>query len=286
MPESTGPNAEQISYWNEVSGPKWVELTDSINQQIEPLGRMAIDRAAPASGERVMDVGCGCGQTSLELGQRVDDSGVVTGLDISEPMLENARERARAAGASNVSFLRADAQTHAFAQAELDLIFSRFGVMFFDDPLAAFGNLFSALAPGGRLVFVCWQTIAKNPWMVVPAAAAAQHVQMPAPPAPDAPGPFAFADETRLCDIIEGAGFTDFGCEPIEERLQVGAGMDMDAIIRFLQQMGPAGAALRESTPEVIEKVTASMGEALAPYYKDGSLEMDSAVWLVTARRA
>jgi SAM-dependent methyltransferase len=286
MSESQQPNAEQISYWNEVSGPKWVALADTINQQIEPLGNRAIDRAAPRAGERVLDVGCGCGQTTLELGRRVGDTGRVTGLDISEPMLKSAMERARNAGASNVSFKCADAQTHGFDAGTLDLIFSRFGVMFFDDPVAAFGNLRRALAPDGRLVFICWQEMTKNPWMFVPAAAAAQHVQMPPRPAPEAPGPFAFADDQRLIGILESAGFAGVGIEPLEDSLRVGSGMELDETIRFLQQLGPAGAALREASPEVVEKATLSMKEAIEPYYKDGVLEMDSATWIVSAHRS
>ena len=165
-------NAAQIEYWNEVSGPKWVALDDVINAQIEPVGVAAMDRAEVSASDRVIDVGCGCGPTSLGLARRAS-AGRVTGIDISGPMLARARERADAAGLANLSFERADAQTHAFEGGGTDLVFSRFGVMFFDDPVAAFANLGRALTADGRMVFACWQGLGDNAWMRVPIAAVA-----------------------------------------------------------------------------------------------------------------
>src|SRR5262249_6517301 len=148
--------------------------------------------------ERVLDVGCGTGQTSIELARRAGPGGAVTGIDISAPMLARARARAADAGARTVTFLDADAQTHRFDPASLDVCFSRFGIMFFAAPDAAFANLRSALRPAGRLAFVCWQSMRDNPWMLVPLMAAAAHITLPPPPAPDAPGPFSFADADRV----------------------------------------------------------------------------------------
>ncbi len=175
--EYTGPNAEQIQYWNEQRGRAWVAQQELIEAQLAPLGRHAMDRAAIAAGERVLDVGCGCGQTTLELARRVGPRGSVLGADISSVMLGRARELAGAAGATNVRFEEADAQTHAFPPAGFDVLFSRFGVMFFADPRAAFANLRTALRPGARVAFVCWQALPLNPWMAVPLAAALQHFQ-------------------------------------------------------------------------------------------------------------
>ena len=179
---ASGPNAEQITYWNEQSGPKWVALDGRLDALISPYGDRALERTKPALGERVLDVGCGCGRTTLELAARVGSPGSVTGIDISTVMLARARERARKSGAQNVRFENADVQTHAFEPGSFDLAFSRFGVMFFADPVAAFANLRGALAPGGRLAFVCWQPLANNPWMQVPLAATAPHLKLPEPP--------------------------------------------------------------------------------------------------------
>jgi SAM-dependent methyltransferase len=284
MTPSSGANAEQITYWNEVSGPKWVSLSDRINDQIEPLGLAAMERAAVAAGENVLDVGCGCGHTSLVLGERVGEGGRVLGVDISAPMLADARERAERAGLGNVEFLQADGQLYPFEAGAFDLIFSRFGVMFFEDSAAAFTNIRRALRPGGRLTFICWQAITQNPWMLVPAAAAAQHVEMPGPPAPDAPGPFAFADAERVVGILEAAGFGDVEAEAHEGRLSVGRDMALEEIVGFLLQMGPAGGALRDAEAAVVEAATKSMHEALAPHYEDGAVVMDFGAWILTGR--
>lgn len=285
MTETSLANAQQIEYWNAITGPKWVALTDLIDAQIAPIGLAAIDAAAPRPGERVLDVGCGCGPTTLELARRVGASGSVSGVDISQPMLAEARRRAAGAVGAPIDFTVADAQTHTFEAGAFDLIFSRFGVMFFEDPRAAFANLRRALRAGGRLAFACWQEPARNPWMVVPAAAAAKHVALPAPAHPHAPGPFAFADAERVRGIVEGGGFERVSIEPIERTMLIGAGLDLDRILDFLVQMGPAGAALRDATPEVSAAVRESIREAVKPYYDGTGLRMDAAAWCVTARR-
>jgi SAM-dependent methyltransferase len=282
--EDNSPNAQQIEYWNEVSGPKWVTLSDDIDSQIAPIGFEVMDRAEIASGERVLDVGCGCGQTTLEIARRVGASGFVRGLDISGPMLGDARRRAREAKLDHVDFVQADAQTHAFEDDPFDMIYSRFGVMFFADPPAAFANLRSALAPGGRLTFACWQGIAENPWMLVPIGAALQHVTIDAPPDPGGPGPFAFAESERVRHILDAAGYTDIRVEDHRRPVDVAGGKDLDATVDFLVQMGPAGAALRDADAATRDAVVKSVREAIAPYEKDGRIWLESAVWIVSAR--
>lgn len=278
-----GPNAEQIRYWNEISGPKWVALNEFLDAQIHPLGAHAIDRARLAPGETVLDVGCGCGATSLELARRVGAGGSVTGLDISAPMLQRARERAHEAGLAQVTFENADAQTHPFAPA-FDLIFSRFGVMFFAQPAEAFANLRRALRPGGRLSFVCWQALPENPWMFVPFLAAAPHLSLPPPPAPDAPGPFAFADPERVRSILADAGFVSIALEDLHTTLTIGAGESLDRIVDAMLQLGPTGSALRQSAPEIWPRVQTAVREALQAHYTEEGLQMSAAAWVVTAR--
>jgi SAM-dependent methyltransferase len=235
---ATGPNVEQERFWNETAGPTWVRLNDLVDPMIAPLGRLAMERAALAPGERVVDVGCGCGKTWLELARRVAPGRTLTRGDVSAPNHAVARERAT--GRDGVRFERADAQTHAFAPSSFDVLYSRFGVMFFVDPTAAFANLRTALRPGGRAAFVCWQAVPSNPWMYVPVGAAAQVIPLPPPPAPDAPGPFSFGDPERVRGILSGAGFVDVDVAPYEGTLTLPGGGDVDATVEFLLQMGPA----------------------------------------------
>ena len=274
-----GPNAQQAQYWNEVAGPKWVALDEAINSQIEPIGIEAMERIGVQSGDCVLDVGCGCGHTTHELGRRVGDTGRVLGMDLSEPMLE----RARSADVKNVEFRAADVQREDLGEDVYDRIFSRFGVMFFADPAEAFANLRRALGPTGRLVFVCWQEIGKNPWMAVPGAAVASLVEMPPPASPHAPGPFAFADAERVRGILEGAGFSRVEYEGLERSLTIGRGMSRDELVNFSLQMGPAGAAMREADESLRGRLRVAVDEAIEPYLAGGGLEMESATWIFTA---
>jgi SAM-dependent methyltransferase len=286
MLEAEGPNASQIEYWNEVSGPKWVRLGDDIDIQIAPLGREVMDRAAIRTGERILDVGCGCGHTSLELAERVGPKGSVVGLDISGPMLESARARASTSDSNNIAFVQADAQTYDFGTEAVDRIFSRFGVMFFSDPPAAFHNLLGALRPGGSLDFACWQEIGKNPWMMVPTAAVAQHVEMPPPPKQGGPGPFSMADPDLLREILEGAGFKEVRIEAHERKANISGGKSLDETVDFIVQMGPAGAAFRDSSPEIQRRATAAVRDAIEPFETESGIWLDSGIWIVSARRS
>lgn len=275
-------NAQQRTYWNEGSGLKWVEMADVLNEQIEPLGFAAMDVAGVPPGHHVLDIGCGCGQTSLELAHRVGVEGRVQGVDISAPMLADARERGTRSGVG-VDFVEADAQVYSFERGVFDLVFSRFGVMFFENPVAAFTNIRRALKPNGALSFICWQSITCNPWMLVPALAAAQHVEPPGPASPDAPGPFAFADADRIVSTLQQAGWSDVHYEDHSGELSVGLGRSLSDIIDFLQQIGLAGTALREATPQLRTKVSETMNDVLAPYYTGRELRMGFATWIVSA---
>jgi len=283
--DAGGPNADQIAYWNE-AGLKWVAVQTLIDTQIRPLGHLAMQRAALAPGERVLDIGCGCGDTSLELARRVAPGGQVLGADISAPMLERARASA-AAASSAAEFVAADAQTHPFAPGAFDVAFSRFGVMFFADPPAAFANLRRALRPGGRLAFVCWQAMPDNPWAAVPCMAALPLLPAQPMPNPEAPGPFAFANPERVRDILARAGFTDVALESVRMPLSIGGGQGLDPTVDFLLKMGPLARALREAAdPALVGRVAARVREVLEPYLTAEGVRMDSASWLVTARSA
>ena len=280
---STGPNAEQITYWNDAAAPKWITYQRILDEQIRPLGLAVMDRAAIRSGERVLDVGCGCGDTSLELSRRVGADGSVVGIDIATPMLERAKQNAAEAGVTNVRFENADAQTQALPAGAFDLVFSRFGVMFFATPAAAFRNLRSALRDGGRVGFVCWQPIEKNPWMGLPMMAASKVIAFPPRPPADAPGPFAFAEPGRVRAILADAGFGDVAIEGLDTVLTIGDG-DLDRSVDFIVQMGPTGMLLREK-PEAKEAVVGAVKKALAGHHTERGLGLDGSVWLVSARR-
>jgi SAM-dependent methyltransferase len=280
---AVGPNAEQVKYWNE-TGEKWVRFQARIDAQIGPLGRRAMERAALQPGERVLDVGCGCGETSLELARRVGPDGRVVGVDISAPMLARATEAAAQAGARNVTFVEADAQVHPFTPGSFDAVFSRFGVMFFIDPARAFANLRAALRPGGRLAFVCWQELPKNPWLFVALAAAVPYLPDLQPPPPGAPGPFALADPGRLRGILEAAGFRGVDLLDVQEELTLGGGGDLDDAVSFITEgVGPTSAAVRDLQPAVRVKVLGAVRDALAPYATTGGVRLGSAAWIVTA---
>jgi SAM-dependent methyltransferase len=281
-----GPNAEQIRYWNEVNAEKWIRFQGVIDEQIGSLGRAAMERAAMRSGERALDVGCGCGDTTLEIAQRVGPAGFVLGLDVSAPMLAEAERRARERSVSNARFLNADAQTHSFSADGFDVGFSRFGVMFFADPARAFANLGHALRPGGRVAFVCWQAIDRNPWMGVPMAAAAREIPFPPPSDPQAPGPFAFADRDRVRKILTDAGFTKIAIDAHEQMLSIGGHGGVDAAVEFLVQMGPTGGALRQAGPAAEPRVRAAVKQAIAPFLDADGVKMASATWLVLALRS
>lgn len=283
MPEDRS-NAEQIEYWNERGGPQWVAFQERLDAQISPLGQVALERAAPQPGESVLDVGCGCGHTSLELAERVGPTGTVVGIDVSRPMLGRARERQAQRGLSHLTFVAADAQTHTFAPRGVDLIFSRFGVMFFADPGRGFANLHGALRPGGRLCFVCWQELPKNDWARVPLGAAFQHVPRPEPPSPGAPGPFAFADRARVRGILEVAGFRDVDFDPHVEAMRIGGANGLEGAVEFLLTIGPLASLLRDAPPEACTRVGHSLRETLTPYVDGDTVRLGGATWIVHAR--
>jgi SAM-dependent methyltransferase len=278
----TGPNAEQITYWNQVSAEKWIRYEELLDRQLAPFGERAIERARLRSADRALDVGCGCGATTLAVARIVGSGGSVLGVDISTPMLERARRRAADAGLDQARFANADAQTHSFAPAGFDVVCSRFGVMFFSDAERAFTNLHRAQRAGGTLSFVCWQGLEVNPWMGVPMRAAAAEIELPPRSAPDAPGPFSFADPERVRRILAGAGYGSIDVAPHDEELSVGGGT-LDGAADFLVQMGPTGNALRAAPAEVRPRVVAAVRRSLEPYDGPNGVRLRFAVWLVAA---
>ena len=277
-----GDNAEQIDFWNGEAGKRWADEQDSLDAMLHPLGLGAIERADLMAGDRVIDVGCGCGVSTLAIAHIVGPTGHVLGVDVSEPMLQVAKQRGK--GHGNLSFTRADASTYKFAPATADLIFSQFGVMFFSDPQAAFKNIRKALKPDGRVCMVVWRPAKENPWVMRCLKIAAEHGPLPAPMGPDAPGPFAFGDVEKVEGILEGAGFSDVHMEPQDMKMHIGAGRDLNGAVDFLLGIGPMRMLLEEHEPKLREKIRAQIVAALTPDFTPQGLLMDSATWIVTAK--
>jgi SAM-dependent methyltransferase len=272
-------NEDQIKFWNE-KGRDWTELQDRMDANLSGAHAAIMAFAAAQSSEQVLDIGCGTGTTTLALADAVGPRGKITGVDVSQPMLDLARRRSE--GRANVSFVLADASVHAF-RPEFDLLFSRFGVMFFDDPLAAFANLHAGLKPSGRLAFVCWRTPPENLWATAPLTAA--RPLLPEQPAPDplAPGPFAFADPQRIRDILAGAGFGGISIEKHDGVMNMGA--DSAAVAAQTLRIGPLSRAMGDADAAVRAKVVEVVRHALEEFRDStGEIAPPTACWLVGAR--
>jgi SAM-dependent methyltransferase len=282
MPQTSRPslNCAQIDYWNATAGQTWAQFQAQLDAQIEPLGLEALRALAPVTGERIVDIGCGCGQTSLDLAARVGLSGGVVGVDISAPMLAIARQRSLPTAVRRPDFQQLDAQSEDLGQGVFDAAFSRFGVMFFSEPVRAFANIRASLKPGGRLGFVCWRAIEENPWMKAPLDAALPFIPPIAPSDPTLPGPFAFADANRIREILSEAGFGPLVINPFDTRI---GGGDFEQTLALALKLGPLGAAVREH-PEYADRVRSAVRDSLSQFLTPHGVLMPAAVWIVLAR--
>jgi len=284
VPTGHDRNADQITYWNGPGGQHWVHRQAMQDVVLGPVSDILIARSKVAAGERVVDIGCGCGSTTFAFANAVGPRGHVLGVDVSAPMLARAKE-VTPAGAP-LAFALADATVHAFKPASFDLLVSRFGVMFFADPALSFTNMRRALRPGGRMAFACWRTPRDNPWLMVPLMAAYQHVPKMPELGPEDPGPFSFAKEERVRRILEEAGFSSIAFERQDLSLDVAAGRGLDVAVKTAAEMGPASRALDGHPPETIAAAAASIRAALAPFARDGAVPLGGSIWVVTAVNA
>ena len=293
MAGSPPPPSETVRCWNEQSGPRWVALQNRIDAQLAPLGAAAIAALAPQRGERIVDVGCGCGHTLLELAGLVGDTGKVLGVDISEPMLACAREHASRHALQQIEVVCADAELYPFERMSFDAVFSRFGVMFFNNPDAAFKNLRRALKKGGRLSFVCWQSLEENAWARVPldavfellrAADPEQPPELPAMYRPSAPGPFSLADPEQVSALLTRAGFSNICVEAKRASLSFGGSENVQQAVEFAMEIGPASHLTRDTDPAFRPQIAEALRQALVPYVKDGGVWLESGSFLVSAR--
>lgn len=279
-------NADLAASWNGQSGERWVANQARLDAVVAAFGQAAIEAAAPAKGERVLDVGCGAGASSLALAARVGPGGQVLGVDISEPLIGLAR--ALAPQDTSALFQVADASSAELPEGAFDILFSRFGVMFFDDPTGAFAHMRRALRPGGRVTFVCWRGAAENDWMRLPMGAIKGILPPSAPPDPEAPGPFSFGDRGRVSRILTAAGFTDIAIAPFDASVPFGEGETRDAAIddavRMALEVGPLSRALADQPDDIRARASAATRAAFAGLPGERSVMINGAAWIVMAR--
>jgi SAM-dependent methyltransferase len=284
--EATGPNAEQIEFWNGEGGEKFVRYQNSLDLMLKPFGDEAIRRGRVAAGEAVLDIGCGCGETSIGLAMAVGVTGEVVGVDISEPMLARAEYMAAQTELTNVFFELADVEAAPIHRDSFDLAFSRFGVMFFRNPVTAFRNVHAVLHDGGRVAFACWQPLPRNQWMLLQMQAVLPLVPPPPPMGPDDPGPFSFGDPDRVRRILSEAGFTDIAIDPFDAMVALGGMTVLDDAVDFSLQLGPASAMLKDAPDEIRRQARDAVRTTLEPYHTKQGVMLSAGAWIVTARKA
>lgn len=279
-------SADQVGDWNGQSGERWVANQTRLDALVTVFGQAAIEAAAPAAGERVLDIGCGAGASSLALAARVGAEGQVLGVDISEPLINRARALAR--HDTRALFQVADASSAALSEGAFDILFSRFGVMFFPDPTAAFSHMRRALRPAGRVAFVCWRGAAENDWMRLPMGALKDIVPPSALPDPGAPGPFSFGDREHVARILAAAGFTEIVISPYDAAVPFGEGETRDAAIddavKMTLEVGPLSRVLAAQPDGVRARARAAVRAAFVGLPGERAVMINGAAWVVMAR--
>jgi SAM-dependent methyltransferase len=274
-------NADQFAFWNGVGGQTWVMRQAHTDVTLQPVSDALLAHAAPSIGQRVLDVGCGCGASTLDFARAVGPTGAVEALDISEPMLAEANSRATAAGISNVDWKQADAATTDLN--EYDLLTSMFGLMFFGDPVAAFSHLRGAANDRARMSFVCWRTLGENPWMGVSMRAVESHLPPRPRGDPNAPGMFAFADAKRVSQILTDAGWAAPEFEKLDLSLDIAAGRGLEEAVIQVTKIGAVNSWLRNQPAETVAAAVESLREALAPHASGARVTLPGAMWLVSS---
>jgi SAM-dependent methyltransferase len=274
-------NEDQRTRWNGIDGEYWTSNQDRLDRTLAPVTGPLLEFAAPRAGSTVIDVGCGCGATTVEIARAVGPGGRVVGIDVSRPMLAIAAERLRPF--ANTTCLVGDAAELPLLDLGADLIVSRFGVMFFGDPVAAFANLRTGLVAGGRLRFACWRPINENPWLQIPLHAVYEHVPRLPKPGPEEPGPFSFGDPARVTRVLRAAGFTAPSFTPLDIQMDIAAGGTLEDAVIQSSAMGPAKRALAGQSDDIRAAALESIRRALTPHASAAGVKLPGAVWLVAA---
>ncbi len=276
-------NEYQRERWNGIDGEYWTSHQDRLDRTLTPVLAPLLAFAAPRAGSTVIDAGCGCGATTIELARAVGPSGRVIAIDLSGPMLAVAAQRLRPF--AHATCRLGDATELPLGDLGADLIVSRFGVMFFGDPVAAFANLRTALAQGGRLRFACWRPIQENPWLQIPLHAVYEHVPRLPKPDPEEPGPFSLGDPARVTRILTAAGFSAAAFTPLDIEMDLAAGGTLDDAVLQSSAMGPAKKALVDQPDDVRAAALESIRRVLTPHASAAGVKLPGAVWLVAAER-
>jgi SAM-dependent methyltransferase len=281
----SGVNAAQAERWNGDSGRHWIVHRERHAAGHERLIPHLLRAAGISPGDRVLDVGCGCGETTIAAARAAGDpaaahpDGSALGLDLSAPMLEIARRLAAEAGITNIGFAQGDAQVYPLPPGFYDVVVSSFGVMFFDDPAAAFGNIVGALRPGGRLAFLCWQDDAHNELFAIPLRALARQAGQPVPADDD-----MFTDPRQVTDLLSGAGCTDIQVDAVTEPAWLGTDVaDVMAYVRDMRRVRTLTAELGDEA--LAERALATMADEYATRQRPDGVWVDAAAWVVSARR-
>jgi SAM-dependent methyltransferase len=277
--DSNCPNADQIAFWNGPAGERWAREQAVLDRAFAPFAAQLLAEAALGPGRRVLDIGCGSGTTTLAASETVGPTGRVVGIDVSVPMLEHARSRSR--GHANVEFIHADASTHKF-DTEFDAVISRFGVMFFRDPTAAFANIRLGLRPGGNVVFACWRPVVDNDWVRVPCEITTRIVPPDPTPGPEEPGPFSFGDRGRIERILKGSGFSSISIQPYDAKVVLSE-EGLDAAVAFAMSNGPAGRLLRDAPEDAKARVREALKPELRTLAQRDRVALGGATWIVSA---
>jgi ubiquinone/menaquinone biosynthesis C-methylase UbiE len=278
MTESEPRNQQQSELWNGPSGQAWVQSQQLMDQLLRPFEDLLLEATAAEPCQSLLDVGCGTGGTTLALARRLGSAVRCTGVDISEPMLELARARAERE-ATPPAFIAADAQTHAFEPGSFDAIVSRFGIMFFDDPVQAFANLHTAAKPGARLLLVAWRSAAENPFMTTAERAAAPWLPELPSRRPDEPGQFAFADPDRVRQILKTSGWTNIELTPVD----LPCSMPERDLAPYVTRFGPVGRVLQKADAATRANLLDRIRDAMAPYVDEAEVRITCACWLIRA---
>jgi len=279
MTERSAPNQTQAALWNDLGGRTWVELQDMLDRLFQPLETLLVNAAVAAGGTRVLDVGCGAGSATLAVARALGSASRCTGIDISAPLIATATARAAAEGAANATFIEADAQTYGFDAGSFDIVMSRMGVMFFDDPVAAFANLRRAARRGAELAFVAWRSRDENPFMTAAERSAAAVVSELARRGDDGPGQFGFASPERVKGILEASGWTSIEIRPVD----VACSLPVAQLPVYATRIGPYGRV--RGTLDEAARAAADV-EVLAAFdrFVDGEhVRFTSAFWRVEA---
>jgi SAM-dependent methyltransferase len=273
-------NEKQVSYWNEIAGPKWVKIDAEMDSRFQEITRVLLDAANASPGTKLLEIGCGTGLVSALLAAQVGEDGKVTGVDISEPMLNVSR--GNYGNIKNLRFLNADAQVFDFGAASYELIVSRFGMMFFDDPVSAFKNMIKALIDGGRLCFVCWASLAENPHWRLPFDVVAERLGAPEPKPARSPGPMALAEPGYIAEILTSAGFREIMVTPTPVMI---IGESIDDETRIASLLGPSGALMDEkkASEEMRRNLRQNISLVLKQFGRADGIKLPATINLITA---